>query len=112
MNGLTANDSTKISLLQAYITQHKHEIICLTKTFLNSSIPNDDNRITIDGYNLIRPDHPSDLKKVGVCIYYKEHIPLSLRDDINTLNNCLVKEIRSQNEKCLFTCIYRNPSQN
>ena len=60
LNGLTAHDSTKISLLQAYITQHNYDIICLTETFLNSSIPSDDNRITIDGYNLIRSDHPSD----------------------------------------------------
>ena len=60
LNRLTAHDSTKISLLQVYITQHNYDIICLTETFLNSSIPSDDNRITIDGYNLIRSDHPSD----------------------------------------------------
>ena len=60
LNGLTAHDSTKISLLQAYITQHNYVIICLTETFLNFSIPSDDNRITIDGYNLIRSDHSRD----------------------------------------------------
>ena len=86
LNGLTAHDSTKISLLQMYITQQNYDIICLTE--------------------------PSDSKKGGVCIYYKEHIPLILRDDINTLDNCLVTEIRSQNEKCFLTCIYHSPSQN
>ena len=50
------------------------------------------------------------MKKGGVCI--KEHIPLILRDDINTLDNCPVTEIRSQNEKCFLTCIHRPPSQN
>ena len=110
LNGLTAHDSTKISLPQAYITQHNYDIICLTETFLNSSILSHDNRIKIDGYNLIRSDHPSDSKKGGVCIYYNEHIPLILRDGINTLDNCLVTEIRSQNEKCVLTCIYRSPS--
>ena len=112
LNGLTAHDCTEISLLQAYITQHNYDIICLTETFLNSSVPSDDNRITIDWYNLIRSDHPSDSRKGGVCIYYEEHIPLILRNDINTLDNCLVTEIRSQNEKCFLTCIYRSPSQN
>ena len=63
LNGLTAHDSTKISLLQAYITQHNYAIICLTETFLNFSILSDDNRIKIDGYNLIISDHPSDSKK-------------------------------------------------
>ena len=48
LNGLTAHDSTKISLLQAYITQHNYDFICLTETFLDSSILSDDNLITID----------------------------------------------------------------
>ena len=112
LNGLTAHDSIKISLLQAYITQHNYDIICLSETFLNSSIHRDDNRIKLDGYNLIRSDHPSDSKRGGVCIYYKEHIPFVKRDDTCTLDNCLVTEIRSQNERCFLTCIYRSLSQN
>ena len=111
LNGITAHDSIKVSLLQAYITQHNYDIICLSETFLDSSIQSDDEKIKIDGYTLIRADHPSDSKKNGVCIYYKEHIPLIKRDDLCTLNNCLVTEIRSQNEKCFLTCIYRSPSQ-
>ena len=79
---------------------------------MNSSIQSDDDIIKTDGYNLIRSDHPSDSKRCGVCIYYKEHIPLIKRDDLCTLDNCLVTEIRSQNEKCFFSCIYRSPSQN
>ena len=43
---------------------------------------------------------------------YKEHIPLIFRDDINTLDDCLVTEIRSQNEKCFLTCIYHSPCLN
>ena len=65
--------------------------------FLNSSIQNDDDRIKIDGYNSIRSDHPIDSRKGGVCIYCKEHISLIKWDDICTLDNCLVTEIRSQN---------------
>ena len=68
LNGLTAHDNIKISLLQAYVTQYNCDIICLSETFLNSSIQNDDDRIKIDGYNLIRSDDPSDSKKGGVFI--------------------------------------------
>ena len=94
-----------------YITQHNYDIICLTETFLIFSILSDDNRILIDGYNLRRSDHLSDSKKGGVCIYNKEHIPLILRDDINTLGSCLVTKIRLQNEKYFLTFIYRSPYQ-
>ena len=48
---------------------------------------------------MIRFDHPSDSKKGGICIYYKQRIPLISRDDLCTLDNCLVTEIRSQSEK-------------
>ena len=51
-------------VLQASITQHNYDIICLTETFLKSSILIDDKKIRIDGYNLIISDHPSDSKKV------------------------------------------------
>ena len=57
LNGLTAHDNIKISLLQAYVTQYNCDIICISETFLNSSIQNDDDRIKIDGYNLIRSYH-------------------------------------------------------
>ena len=84
LNGLTAQDSIKISLLQAFITRHNYNIICLLETFLNSSVQTKDARISIHGYNLIRADHPSDSKRGGVCIYYKEHILLIKIDDICT----------------------------
>ena len=82
-----------------YIIQNNYDIICLSETFLNSSIETNDDRISIDGHNLIRADHPSNSKRGGVCIFFQEHIPLIKRDDICTLDNCLVTEIRSQGEK-------------
>ena len=42
------------------------DIICLSKTFLTSSILNNDDRIKIDGHNLIRSDHSSGSTKEGV----------------------------------------------
>ena len=49
LNGLTAHDYIRISLLQAYVTQHNYDIICLLETLLNSSIDSSDTRILIDG---------------------------------------------------------------
>ena len=108
---LTVHDSINVSLLKVYITQYNYDIICLSETPLNSSIETNDDRILIDGYNLIRADHPSDYKRVGACIYYKEHIPLIKRDDICTLDNYLLTEIRLQGEKCFLTCLYCSPSK-
>ena len=79
---------------------------------MNSSIQTNDDKISIDEYNLIWADHPSDSKRRGVYIYYKEHIPLIKRGDICTLLNCLVTEICSQGEKCFLTRVCCSPSQN
>ena len=93
------------------MTQHNYDIICLSETCLNSLVETNDDTIPIDGYNFIRADHPSNSKRGGVSIYYKEHIPLIKRDGICILGNCLVAEIFSQGEKCFLICIYCSPSQ-
>ena len=111
LNGVAAHEFIKVSLLKGYITERNFDIICLSETFLNSSLDSEDDRLKIEGYNLIRSDHPSDSKKGGVCVYYKEHIPLVRRDDLCTLSNCLVTEIRLENKKCFLICLYRSHSQ-
>ena len=41
LNGLTAHDCIKTTLIQAYITNTNFDIISLSENFLNSSIQND-----------------------------------------------------------------------
>ena len=50
-------------------------------------------------------------KEVKYVFIIKEYIPLIKKDDICTLGNCLVTEIRFKGEKYFLTCIYRFPSQ-
>ena len=112
LNGLAAHDFIKLPLIEAYIATNNFDIVCLSETFLDSSIPNDDHRINIAGYSLLRADHPSNTKKGGFCIYYKDFLPLIKKDDITDLKECLVMEIIVDGKKCFFTCLYRSPSQN
>ena len=111
LNGVAAHEFIKVLLLQGYIKERNFGIICLSETFLNSSLDSEDERLKIERCNLIRSDHPSGSKKGGVCVYYKEHIPLVRRGDLCTLSNCLVTEIRLENENCFLTCLYQSPSQ-
>ena len=39
---------------------YKHHFICLSETFLDSTIP--DSLLDIDGHNLVRVDHPNNIK--------------------------------------------------
>ena len=53
---------------------YKHYFLCLSKTYLYSSTP--DSLLKIDGYNLVSAGHPNNIKRGGVCIYYKESLPV------------------------------------
>ena len=68
--------------------------------------------IQINGFSLLRADYPNNIKRGGVCIYFKESLPSIKRNDLTNLKDCLVTEINVNNEKCFFTCLYRSPSQN
>ena len=52
----------------------------------------------MEGYTLIRSDHPSNNKRGGVCIYYKESLAVWV---VNTtsLFECLVCEVTTQIKK-------------
>ena len=95
LNGLTAHDFVKISLLEAYNSSHNFDIICLSETFLNSDYAVDDSCLKLQGYDMIRCDFPGNIKRGGVCMCdYKEELPLKKRDDISSSDQCIVAEIK------------------
>ena len=112
LNGLTAHNFIEVQLIEAFMTTKYFDIVCLSETLLNSTILDDDENIQINGYSLLRADHPNDIKHGGVCIYFKESLPIIRINDLTNIKVCLVTEINVNNEKCFFGCLYRPPSQN
>ena len=94
LNGLAAHDFVKIPLIEAFITTHNFDIICLSETFLDSNIDISDTRINISGYSLLRADHPSNTKRSDVCMYCKNYLSIIWRTDLSDLQECIVVEIR------------------
>ena len=45
LNVLAAHDFIKLPLMEVYIVTNNSDVVCLSETFLDSSISNDDNRI-------------------------------------------------------------------
>ena len=79
VNSLLAHD--KISLLTAYNTIHQYDVIFISETFLDSSVSLDDRKLSIQDYSLIPADHPDDVKRGGVCLYFKENLTLKVIDN-------------------------------
>ena len=69
LNSISARNYIKLSFLKASISTHKFDVICISEAYLDSDTTDDDGNLKIEGYNLIRPDHPSNTKRGGVCIY-------------------------------------------
>ena len=51
---------------------HTYDFICLSETWLDPKTSIDSNDLSLKGYNLNRVDNPVNVKKGGVCVYYKE----------------------------------------
>ena len=109
-NSISAHDFEKLRSLQAFNSVYQFDIICLSETFLDSSFSSDDMNLSIKGYNIIRADHPGNIKRGGICVYYRETLPIKVLN-ICQLTECLVLEITNENKKCILVCLYRSPSQ-
>ena len=77
----------------------KFDIVCISETYLDSSTAYDDGNLEIAGYNLIRSDHPSNKKRDGVCIYYKNSLPLRVLS-IHYLQECINFELKIGDKLC------------
>ena len=61
----------------------------------------------IPGYNLIRAEHPVNVKFGGVCIYFRKSLPLKTF----FFHECKNFEARIRDKVCNFISLYRSPNQ-
>ena len=109
LNSMPAHNYSKISLLTAYISIHDFDI-CLSETYLTSTTDINDENVKIPRYIMYCADHPSDVKRGGVCIYYKTMLPLKVLST-NFLQECINFEVSIGNKKCQFIHLCRTSSQ-
>ena len=97
LNSITSHNFIKVSLLTAYNSINKFDIILLSETYLNSETLSNDENLNIPGYNLIRADHLSNTKLGGVCTYFQESLPLRLYN-VSCLYGCICFKIMISNK--------------
>ena len=104
INSVSAYNYTKLFSLKPFIAVHRFDIICLSETYLDSSVAPDDDNLEI------RSDHTSNNNPGGVCVYYKHFLPLRVLD-IQYLHECINFELKIGDKFCNFVALYRSPSQ-
>ena len=110
LNSIIAHDFLCVSLIEAYNSICKHDLIGVVETHLDDTI--DEERLILKGYasSIETNNHPSN-KRVGVGLYIKETLPKTNRTDIVTLPECVVCELHLDRKKYFFVVVYRSPSQ-
>ena len=110
LNSITAHNFAKIDLLQAYNIIHQYDMICLSESYLDASVSSDNDNLNIDGYKLVRADHPGNVKRGGVCVYFKESLPVKCLST-SYLKECLILEVSINNKRGYVVSLYQSPSQ-
>ena len=92
--------------MEGHNTNFNYDIISLCETSLNDSIQVPDN--ILPGYKFNACNHPGGNRSGGVGIFYKETLPLKIRDDLS-FEECLVSELIFGRKRIFFSVLYRNP---
>ena len=109
LNSIPAHDFERVSLLQAFATQEKLNVIAITESALKNKIPDD--KIEIEGFSTLRNDLPNNDRCGGVLLYYKNDLSVKNRPDLCPMTNTIVAEFSISKKKVFFVVSYRKPSQ-
>ena len=101
LNSLCARDDVKKQLIEVYDAIHKYDIVAVSESMLDSTIKNDD--IFIEGFSkdIYRSDNPSSTKLGGVCLYYRDELPIKRRTDLELLQEMIVSKISLSRKKII-----------
>ena len=106
LNTLSKENFHRITLLEAHNSIFKYDIISLCETSLNDDVTVPEN--ALPGYIYYPLNNPDGSRNGGVGIFYKESLPLRIREDLS-FDECLVTELIFGHKKIFFTVFYRNP---
>ena len=102
LNSITAHNFAKVI--------HDLNMICLSESYLDSSVSSDNDNLYIKDHKLVRTDHPGNIKRDGMWVYFKESLPVSCLPN-PYLKKCSIFEVSINNKRGYVFSMYRSPSQ-
>ena len=109
LNSLGKDNFSRIQTIEAHNSLHNYDIISLCETSLtdetSSQVP------VMTGYTYVPANHPDNVSRGGVGLFYKDTLPVSVRRDLS-FNESIVLELKFPRKKIFFTVLYRSPSSN
>ena len=105
IDSLLARDSSKINSIEGLQAVHNFDIFGICESYLTDKVKQQ--ALQVNGFSPtpFRADcrDTASRPRGGVCLYYKEHLPIINRTDLaNNIDETLVCEIRLRNKKILL----------
>ena len=82
----------------------------MSETYVDPNVPLHDVNLKMQGYELVRSDHPSQHKRSGVCIHFRNSLPLKILN-IHYLQESVSFELQVGSKLCKFVSPYPSPSE-
>ena len=110
LDSIPARDYARIPLIESFQATYEFDIFGVCESLLNKDIPNDD--IYTNGFSPepFRADKPENSRNGGVCLYFKDNLPIHERPDLETLPETIVAEIKLNRKKIFFILSYCHPN--
>ena len=68
-------------------------MICLSESYLDSSVSSDIDNLYIKDYKLVRAGHPENVERSGVYVYFKKSLPLSCLHNLYLKYLLIIREV-------------------
>ena len=109
VNSIAKDNFERVQLLEAHNALFNYDLTSLCEVSLNSTV--EIPATLLDNYTFISKNNFNDTRHGGVGIFYKNTLPLLIRNDLG-FDETLVLELKLGKKRIFFTVTYRGPSQN
>jgi hypothetical protein len=110
LDSLPARDYARIPLIESFQAEYKFDMFGVCESALTGDISKDS--ILVEGFSPdpLRADKADDTRNGGVCLYFREDLPIKSRADLAIIPETIVAEIKLNRKKIFFVLSYRHPN--
>ena len=107
LDSLPAREFARVPLIKCV---YSFDLFGICESMLTDKITNDE--IYINGFSSepFRADKADNIRNGGVCLYFKESLPIKQRADLQILPETIVAEVKLKRKKIFFVLSYRHPN--
>ena len=110
LDSLPARNYARIPLIESFQASYDFDLFGICESCLTSDIMNEN--IFIEGFaaDPLRADKSVNIRNGGVCLYFKEDLPITQRCDLETLPETIVAEVKLNRKKIFLVLSYCHPT--